>query len=342
MKATQPLNKSLMLIKNEAELKSVLGGVQQSITWETFESFVKQAELKYIVPAISESFYDELCELYEPNVYQQKIIDRLMIASGYYALVAALPQLVTVIGDNGIAVNNTGGSPMYKWTYKELKDSSLEAADEALEQALVWLEKNQNAEVSTGVKVFQKWIDSDECSISKSLYINDASEFTAFFPQARHKRRFYLNIREYLVKVEKHELLPQLGKAFFDALRNGDESNYAIAEAKAYAKYFLAYKAVSEAIPFLNINEDFRLINADQYSLIEGEYALDANRRNALQATCDDRANWYLKKLKWLIDKNASASVFPTYFNSEEYKVSSTTKGYFRAKNDPSKSYVTI
>lgn len=336
-----------MLIKNEAELKSVLGGVQQSITWETFESFVKQAELKYIVPAISESFYDELCAAVSPNEYQQKIIDRLMIASGYYALVAALPQLVTVIGDNGIAVNNTGGSPMYKWVYKELKDSSFETADDALEQALVWLEQNQNVEATPGIKVFQKWLDSAECTISKSLYINDASEFTAFFPQARHKRRFYLNIREYLIKVEKHELLPQLGKAFFDALKaplapNGGTHDALILEAKEYAKYFLAYKAVSEAIPFLNINENFRLINADQYSLLEGEYALDANRRNALKATCDDDANRYLKKLKALIDKNASATVFPTYFNSEEYKVSSTTKGYFRAKNDPGKSYVTI
>ena len=342
MKATQLQNKSLMLIRNEAELKSVLGGVQQSITWETFESFVKQAELKYIVPAISESFYDELCAAVNPNEYQQKIIDRLMIASGYYALVAALPQLVTVIGDNGIAVNNTGGSPMYKWTYKELKDRSFETADDALEQALVWLEKNQNVEVTPDTKVFQSWLDSDECTVSKSLYINDASEFTEFFPNARNSRRFYLNIRQYLKKVEKFELLPQLGKAFFDALKSAVNPNALTLEAQILAKYFLANKAVSEAIPFLNINAEFSLLNADQYSLIEGEYALDANRRNALKATCDDEANRYLKKLKALIDKNASATVFPTYYNSEEYKVSSTTKGYFKAKNDPGKSYVTI
>jgi hypothetical protein len=337
-----------MLIINEATLKEVLGGVQQSITWETFGPFVKQAELKYILPVIGEDLYDELSEvsgvseLQTPNVWQQKIIDRLMIASGYYALVAALPQLVTVIGDNGIAVNNIGGAPMYKWTYKELKDSSLETADEALEQALVWLEKNQNVEVTPGTKVFQKWLDSDECTISKSLYINDANEFTEFFPNARNSRRFYLNIRQYLKKVEKFELLPQLGRAFFDALKNPLVPDALILEAQILAKYFLANKAVSEAIPFLNINAEFSLLNADQYSLIEGEYALDANRRNALKATCDDEANRYLKKLKALIDKNASATVFPTYFNSEEFKVSSTSKGYFRTKNDPSKSYVTI
>ena len=342
MKATQLLNKSLMLIKNEAELKAILGGVQQSITWETFEPFVKQAELKYIVPAISESFYDELCGATAPNVYQQKIIDRLAIASGYYALVAALPQLVSVIGDNGIAINNTGGATMPKWAYKELKDNTWKTADDALEGALAWLEKNQNAEITAGTKVFKNWLDSDECTISKSLYINDATEFTEFFPNARNSRRFYLNIRQYLKKVEKYELVPQLGKAFFDALRTAGDQEPKVTEAKTLANYFLANKAVAEAIAFLNINENFSLLNADQYSLVEGEMALDANRRNALKASCDDEANRYLKKLKVYIDKNASATVFPTYFSSEEYKLSTATKGYFRTKNDPDKSYVTI
>lgn len=335
-----------MLIKNEAELKAILGGVQQSITWETFEPFVKQAELKHIVPAISEEFYDELCGLVNPNIAQQKIIDRLSIASGFYALVAALPQLVTVIGDNGIAVNNTGGATMYKWTYKELKDSSYKTADDALEDALAWLEKNQDVEVTPGTKVFQKWLDSEECTISKSLYINDATEFTEFFPNAKNSRRFYMNIRQYLKKVEKYELMPQLGTAFFDVLKsplpNGGTHNPLILEAKTLAKFFLAHKAVSEAIPFLNINENFSLLNADQYSLLEGEYALDANRRNALKATCDDGANRYLKKLKAYIDKHASATVFPAYFTSEEHMVSIASKAYYRPKNDPGKSYVTF
>lgn len=341
MRVTLPLKRNLMLIKNEAELKAILGGVQQSITWETFEPFVKQAELKHIVPAISEEFYDELCDLVNPNSAQQKIIDRLSISSGFYALVAALPQLVTVIGDNGIAVNNTGGNAMYKWTYKELKDSSYKTADDALEDALAWLEKNQNVELTPGTKVFQKWLDSEECTISKSLYINDATEFTEFFPNARNSRRFYMNIRQYLKKVEKYELMPQLGKAFFDALK-ASSNDAKVMEAQAMAKYFLANKAVAEAMPFLNINAEFSLLNADQYSLLEGEYALDANRRNALKATCDDEANRYLKKLKAYIDKHASATVFPAYFSSEEHMVSIASKAYFRPKNDPGKSYVTI
>lgn len=330
-----------MLIRNEVELKEVLGGVQQTITWETMEPFVKQAELEYIVPAVSEAFYDELCDLDNPNVFQQKIIDRLKIASGYYALVAALPQLVVVIGDGGVAVNNQGGAAMYKWTYAELKNGSLAKADKALEAALVWLEKNQNAEVNVGVKVFQTWLNSDECTLSKSMLINDATELTEFFPNSNGSRRMYLSVRQYLKRVEKYDLVSKIGLSFFNKLKESSTDTKMI-EAQQLAKYFVAHRGIAESLPFLNISEDFSLVSVDQYSLTEGKYALDAARRDALKVGVEENADKYLKKLMRFLDDNASATVFAEYFNSEEYKVSIASKAYFNPKNDPNKNYVRL
>lgn len=97
-----------MLINNEVDLKNILGGVQQTITWQTMEPFVKQAELEFVVPAIGEELYDELIAVVNASDLQQKLIDRLSIAVANYALAGALPQLVTVIGDAGAAMNNQG------------------------------------------------------------------------------------------------------------------------------------------------------------------------------------------------------------------------------------------
>lgn len=334
------LIRKMMLINNEVELKAILGGVQQTITWETMAPFVKQAELDLIVPAIGEGFYDELIAIYEPNEYEQKVIDRLSIASGYYALVAALPQLMTVIGDAGLVQNNQGGIAISRWAYIDLKNSSLDKADKALEAALVWLEKNQAAEIN-GIPVFETWINSDECTISKSLLINDATELSMFFPSANGSRRLYLQMREYLKRVENFDLANRVSGAFLEKLKL-ESSEPKMETAKVLAKYYLAHKGIAEALPFLNINEEFKMVSVDQYSQSEGKYVLDAARRDALKVGLNEQADKWLNKLMKHLDENASADLFAEYFNSDPYKISSASKPYFKKKNDPSKPYVVI
>lgn len=322
-----------MLINNEVDLKEILGGVQQTITWETMGPFVKQAELEFIVPAIGEAFYDELIDTVNPSGLEEKLIDRLSIAVANYALAGALPQLVTVIGDAGAAMNNQGGAMMTKWMFVELKNGSMAKADKALEAALVWLEKNQDS--------FTTWKNSETCTISKSLLINDATELSEFFPSANGSRRLYLSMREYLKRVEKFDLPQRISEEFLTVLK-GTSIDAKVKQAAVFAKYYVAHKGMSEALPFLNINEDFRMVANDQYSLTEGSYVLDAARRDALKVGLDEQAEEWLNKLMKYLDENASASVFVEYFNSSAYKVSNTNKGYFFKKNDPSKSYVRL
>lgn len=326
-----------MLIKDEADLKSVLGGVQQTITWETMEPFVKQAEMEFVIPAISEEFYDELCGLENPEGPQLKIIDRLKVSVGYYALVAALPQLVVVVGDAGAAVNTQGGAAMTKWMYVELKNGSLAKADKALENSLLWLEKNQNFE-KDGVKVFKTWLDSEVYTISNSLFIHSATELTDFFPSAQGSRRLYLQLKNYLRKVEEYQLKPVLGKAFFDKLKEKSDDEKTT-EALNLIKYYLANRAFAEALPFLNINDNFNLISSGSPANVVSEDALDQDRRDGLKINCDDNATNYLNKLKAFLDENASPTFFTEYYNSSQYANSRASKPYERKLNDPSKPY---
>lgn len=325
------------LIKDEAELKAVLGGVQQNITWETFAPFVKQAEIEFIVPAISEDFYDELCNIDNPDIVQTKLIERLKIASGYYALSIALPQLVTVVGDAGAMASNQGGAPMAKWLYLELRNGAISKADKTLEETLVWLEKNAGS--------FETWTDSEVYTISKSLYINSATDLTVYFPQAQNSRRLYLQLRNYLKRVEDFYLKPVLGDAFFSALKvttDGDSNELKLkkAEALKLAKYFLANKAMAEALPYLNINENFYLVSSASSTNVQSEELLDQPRRDGIKLDCDSNANLFLNKLRGYLDKYASETIFAEYFTSEQYTVLQANKPHVRKKNEPVKSYV--
>jgi hypothetical protein len=338
-----------MLIKDEGELKGVLGGVQQTITWETMQPFVKQAEMDYILPAIGEAFYDELCGLETPNEPQIKILDRLKITSGYYALTIGLPQLLVAIGDMGAALNLQGGmAAMPKWTFSELMNSSIKKADKSLEGAMTWLEKNKDLKVDNQL-VFQTWIGSEVYTISNSLFINSATELTEFFPNVQNSRRLYLILRNYIKKVEEYQLKPVLGVDFFNAIKQPNNTDSAENQGKKehvlqLIKYFIANKAFSEALPFLNINEDFTLVTKSDG--VSNEAMLDQNRRDGLKVNCDDNALIYLNKLKSFLDKEAKpasrvgAGVFSEYFNSEQYKLSKASKPYQRKMNDPTKPYV--
>ena len=325
------------LIKNEAELKAVLGGIQQTITWETMGPFVEQCEIDFIIPAIGESFYDELSALVAPNAIQTKILKRLKIASGYYALASSLSQLVISIGDMGAAVNVSGGtSAMPKWSYVELKKSSIDKADRALENALTWLEANKGS--------FGTWSGSSAYTISKELFINSATELTQYYPAAQGSRRMYLSIREYIKQVERFDLEPAISTTFFNALKAKVAAGTALsADEKtlfSWIKYFIASKAVAYAIPFLNINSDFRLVSEDSLANAQSENALDRDRRDGLKVNAEDQANYHFNKMKLHLDTKASATVFSEYFSSTNYTASTANQSYYRTKNDPNKSYV--
>lgn len=327
------------LIKNEGELKDILGGIQQTITWETMGPFVKQCEIDFIIPAIGEVFYDELSALVNPSVIQGKILERLKIASGYYALASSLSQLVISIGDMGAAVNVSGGtSAMPKWSYVELKKSSIDKADRALENALTWLENNKAS--------FTTWSFSTAYTISKELFINSATELTQYFPAAQNSRRMFLNLREYVKQVEQFDLEPALGSAYFAAIKlkikNGTVLNADEKTALISLRYFVANKAVCLAIPFLNINSDFRVVSEGSLANASSEDELDRNRRDGLKLNCDQQADFHFNKMKLYLDTKASATVFPEYYSSANYTASSANQSYFRTKNDPKKTYVVL
>jgi hypothetical protein len=333
-----------MLIKDIKDFKEVIGGVQKSISFGTVEGFIRTAELQNIIPAIGETFHQELSNYIGQDENVKALIQRLKTASGFYALAIGAPQLVTAFGDGGIIAPQTGTVPIGKWAYVELRDSSLGQADRALEDALQYLEKYEAKKVSN-VYVFNTWRNSDEYTISRKSFINSATELSEYFPAAKNSRRVYMAIRPYITRAENNFIEPLIGPELFEELKTkiADDSSTFTAEEKnllIQLRSALAYKAFEMGIPYLNLSQDFRLVT--ETDGVKNENPATTGKLDGIKLDCQANAEIFSNKLKKYIDTIASSSVLSTYYDSATYTSSTANKSYYRKPIDPCKPFVSI
>lgn len=304
------------LIKNIAELKSVIGGIQKDMSDANFMPFVKSAETRFIMPIISEEFYDELTTLSNPTTKQARLIDLLKQASGHYANMLSTIKMVLSRGDIGLMQNKTGNSvAITKWQYvADIKDSR-EKADAALEAALKYLHKNKAD--------FQTFLSSDEYKASANLLIPTATMLTEFLPVVDNSQIFYLRLANYIAKQQKYYIVPLIGKEQLEAFKTKARQaspNWTEKEQEAMDLlcHAIANRAFAEAIPFLNINLDMRVVSETDGVLNEDD--LSADRKTGMQRACLEQAEKFSNMLVKFLNKNASATEFQSFYSSIFYK----------------------
>ncbi|TDB60106.1 DUF6712 family protein, partial [Arundinibacter roseus] len=202
-----------MLINSIEQLKESIGGIQQTMNWRTWKPFVQQAEMLYILPAIGQELYDELSEAQTLSDKQRTLLDWLRMAIAEYADLLGGMRLVLHTSDAGKqAPSGANMQSPGKWMIVAARKEAINKADMALEQALQYLESNKAN--------FTTWKNSLSFTLSKELFIGSATEMTAYFPAARHSRRIYLALRDYLRKAEKFYIKPLLGDALYTSWKN--------------------------------------------------------------------------------------------------------------------------
>lgn len=323
---------AMKLINDLATLKTCLGGVQKVVNWPTWEGFVNQAELMYIRPVIGAELYAELAGANNPSAKQAELIQYLRYASAYYAYQVGFPQLITSMGDAGISVSNPAqAQPMGKWLYVDMKKQLIAKADGWFEIALEYLDNN--------VADFDTWNSSTAYQTANRLFIRTAKQLTRHFPDARGSRRLFIAMMDYLDESEKLVIEPIISPEYFADLKNrlkNPESIFSGTELQGltFIRYALVNHAFSQAIPALNLNEDFRLVQETD-GVVNEDY-LSAERRSELQRTYTERFEYYAARLKKFLDDNAET--LTVYRDSATYS-STLPKRYERQPNDPSKPY---
>lgn len=330
-----------MLIKDINDFKSVYGGIQKTMFWDTWSPFVKEAELSFIIPAIGEEFYDELVSLVSSNntlsVKQARLIGMLKIAVAAYADFMGWFRITASTGDAGKVMHTPENSQAIpKWFAASGRRDAQNRGDKFLEQTLVYLEKNADD--------FQTWKDSDSCTLFDNQFISTASELTKVFPQAKHSRRVFLQLKEYIGSAQE-SLIKVIGKAQYEAwITKITDANATISpledDAFLLVRTMIARKAFADALPYLNISEDWRLIS--ETDGVANEDILPQSRRDELAGIELANAEKFKNELIRFLQANASATVFPEYYLSGLYQSRIETKTFSKFQNKPENKFAVL
>lgn len=330
-----------MLINNIDDFKSVYGGVQATMYWDTWSPFVNEAELGIIIPAIGEEFYEELNQLVITNASltpkQARLIGLLKISLAAYADFVGWFRISASTGDAGKVMNtpeNTQAPP--KWFTAAGRRDAQNRGDKFLEQALVYLETNADD--------FDTWKDSDFCTLFDNQFISTASELTKVFPQAKKSRRVFLQLKEYIGSAQEG-LAKVIGKPQYEAwIDKISDANATISpledDAFLLVRTMIARKAFADALPYLNISEDWRLIS--ETDGVANEDILPQSRRDELAGVELANAERCKNELIRFLQANASTNVFPEYYNSDLYKSRIETKTFSKFQNKPENKFAVL
>lgn len=304
------------IIKDVASLKEILGGIQKDMSEKVWMPFVRQGEKRFILKELGEDFYDELAETTNPTGEVLKLIDKLKDASAHYASMSANISIILSTGDIGVMQNKTANSvAITKWQYVVKVKEDRAKADAALEDALKFLNKKKSS--------FATYRASDEYKASQNLLIPTANALTNYLPVVDDSQIFYSRLTKYIAKQQQYWIKPLVGSAQLEAWKTkarqaSPEWTEEESEALDLLCHALSNKAFAEAIPFLNLNTDFRIVAETDGVLNEDD--LTPDRKSGLQNTCIKQSEEFIGKLLKYLNKKASANVFPEFFNSDLYQ----------------------
>lgn len=339
-----------MLFKNIAQFKSVFGGTLKSTDLSnTWQAYIDEAVMFHIEPAVGAEILEELHDqvgatnldfVSGTTDKQKKAIGFLRVAISAWAdYVSTLRQLVNVNDGGRTTSSPPNANTPAKWSIMASMEQAIIRGNNALEKALEYLEKNKAD--------FATWADSEAYTENTALLVYNTTKLTQYHPHTNKSRRMYLMLRPYLEKFQI-SLAKQLGTEFFETIKTANStqiSGGSVAEEMAtvldLTRAYITHAALFDAVPYLNISEDWRLISMTDS--IQSEAKLDNDRRNEIARKNDELADGALTALINYLQANASSSVFPLYFASDMYttrQAATQTGGFF--KNDPNAKYAII
>lgn len=339
-----------MLFKNIAQFKSVFGGTLKSTDLaNTWQAYIDEAVMFHIEPAVGPEILAELHAEVASTALdfaegttdkQKKAIGYLRVAIAAWAdYVSTLRQLVSV-NDGGRTVSSPPNSQTPpKWSILASMEAAIIRGNNALEKALEYLEKNRDD--------FETWAESETYTENNGLLVYNTTKLTQYHPHTNKSRRMYLMLRPYLERFQT-SVSKMLGTEFFETIKTANSTQIdggSVTEEMAtvldLTRSYITHAAIVDAVPYLNISEDWRLISMSDS--IQSEAKLDNDRRNEIARRNADLADGALKALINYLQANASETVFELYFASDIYTTRSEatqTGGFF--KNDPNAKYAII
>ena len=169
-------------------------------TYEPVSEFVDYAAATYVVPAIGQDKYDELCELEEGNT-------NFMRAVAYYAAFGCIQAGAVLVNGQGVQRLESDTSKTSNYADKmDALNYYARGGDDALDALLSELLTDDPASLLEG----------------KDLFVRTPADLAYYAVSIAGSQKTFKALRPWLLNVQTLRILPTLGKDLMDALLKKD------------------------------------------------------------------------------------------------------------------------
>lgn len=209
-----------MLLSNIDEIKGYYSRLNINSDFESFSSFIADAQIKYLLPLIGPETIDEMETWYagwdgttidpvdEKNAKLLNWIQRVLV---YYTMLDAAPTLALDMGDNGLTEKTSDGTtPVRLFVFEKLVEYLSQSADRFAEVLLM------NLELAAADYPF--WDESASRQNQRKLFLDSGVRLAEFMPISE-PMRFYLGMIPSINKIETLVIQELIGSALFDELK---------------------------------------------------------------------------------------------------------------------------
>jgi hypothetical protein len=258
----------MLLIKNIEEMKACYSRLNINSSFDSFASFIEDAQVRYLTPLIGQSSVDFLTSWYvnfdpenvnEGEEYLVPLLGKVQKVLTFYALLDSAPTMVVDMGDNGITEKtNNDTAPTRLFVLEKLVDYLSDTADAAAEDLLLYLETNS--------QVYPFWDESAERQQARTLYISSGQMINQFV-KLSEPRRFFLNMVQSIQRTEELLISEILGTDLNAELKTqmaldslSPENEVLISKIKPVVAYYSFIDTISDMAVAVG-NNGLRVLN---------------------------------------------------------------------------------
>lgn len=201
-----------MIVQSTEHIKQFYP-VTNEFSYEDLLPFMQSSLEQYIYPYLSREQYELLdqTDLTSLSNDLKKLLPYAQRAITMIALYKYVNVGDKLVGKNGISTNETeAGKMAAQWRLNSMSQFCLDEYDEAIEFMLAFLEDN--------VSDYDAWANSSAFTQYKNGFINTTEIFDKYFKIGRSRRTF-VALRGFREQVEEQYILPILGQAQYDDLK---------------------------------------------------------------------------------------------------------------------------
>jgi hypothetical protein len=249
-------------------MKACYSRLNINSSFDSFASFVMDAQVRYLTPLIGQSAVDFLTYWYpifdaqnpDPGEeYLIPLLGKVQKVLTFYALLDSAPTMVVDMGDNGLTEKtNNDTTPTRLFVLEKLVDYLSDTADAAAEDLLLYLESHAEA--------YPFWDESPERQEARTLYISSGQMINQYVKLAE-PRRFFLNMVQSIKRTEELLIQEILGTELNNLLKSElatdsltSENDILVSRIKPVVAYYSFIDTISDMAVAVG-NNGLRIIN---------------------------------------------------------------------------------